>query len=266
MDKCRHIYLCISICACLLRTVVGVGHVGLHVHIRQYRTVRVCIDIDTSRRIYLSCVLVSLRLMIIWDLPEPAAHCCATAACTVMYGRHISSTKVRALPESLGKCKLLKDLCVRAPPPPARVGVAVLRCYVCNARAGAGAGSRHGWYMVALSVAACRAARTSAAGRRWGRPGALSDGPKAATVGAQGRVEHRARGAAGGGRLARPGETVSAPPPRTAANAAAGAVRDATAQERDRCMCITEYTLCVCRACVYNPFGCVRVRVRVGFN
>ncbi len=60
---------------------------------------------------------------------------------------------------------------------------------------------------------------------RRGRPGlraaggadgvyALSDGPKAArrrrTVGAQGRVEHRARGAAGGGRVAEVEDTVSA--------------------------------------------------------
>ncbi len=41
-----------------------------------------------------------------------SAHWCAAGA--VVRGRYIHSTKVTALPESLGKCKLLKTLCVRA--------------------------------------------------------------------------------------------------------------------------------------------------------
>ena len=32
-------------------------------------------------------------------------------------GRSIASTKVRALPEWLGRCKLLEELCVPRPPP-----------------------------------------------------------------------------------------------------------------------------------------------------
>jgi hypothetical protein len=32
----------------------------------------------------------------------------------MVHGRSIYSTKVKVLPESLGKCTLLEDLCVRA--------------------------------------------------------------------------------------------------------------------------------------------------------
>ncbi len=49
---------------------------------------------------------------------------------------------------------------------------------------------------------------------------------------AQGRVRHRARGAAGGGRVAQPEVAVSAPPPRRAPSAAA--VGEATADARER--------------------------------
>jgi hypothetical protein len=38
-------------------------------------------------------------------------------------GRDIASTKVRALPEWLGQCKLLGELCVPRPPPPPPVRV-----------------------------------------------------------------------------------------------------------------------------------------------
>ena len=41
-----------------------------------------------------------------------SVHCAAPHACVVR-GRSISSTKVKALPESLGQCKLLGQLCVR---------------------------------------------------------------------------------------------------------------------------------------------------------
>ncbi len=47
---------------------------------------------------------------------EPvSAHCCAAGAPAHARGRFISSTKVKALPKSLGQCKLLQTLCV--PPP-----------------------------------------------------------------------------------------------------------------------------------------------------
>ncbi len=55
----------------------------------------------------------------------------ARAVLAVLYGRSIASTKVRALPESLGRCKLLEELCVPRPPPPppfASAAVPVLRC------------------------------------------------------------------------------------------------------------------------------------------
>ncbi len=53
-------------------------------------------------------------------------------------GRYISSTKVRALPESLGRCKLLEKLCVPPPPPCAFAAVPALRCCACAAAPGAG--------------------------------------------------------------------------------------------------------------------------------
>ncbi len=55
-------------------------------------------------------------------------------------GRWITSTKVRALPESLGQCKLLEELCVPRPPPPplfAFAAVPALRCGAWRCRTGA---------------------------------------------------------------------------------------------------------------------------------
>ena len=54
-----------------------------------------------------------------WDPPQTKLPICAAGAATrtVVYGRRISSTKVKALPESLGTCKLLKILCVRVAVP-----------------------------------------------------------------------------------------------------------------------------------------------------
>jgi hypothetical protein len=137
-------------------------------------------------------------------------------ACAVR-GRWISSTKVKALPEWLGRCKDLEELCVLRPPPAVRVcggaGAALLpralrrralgrRRAALDAAAAAlpvvgraGAPRAHGWRL-----------RLSRA--RWGWAGAARRGR---TVGVQGGVQHRARGAAGGGRLAEPEETVSAP-------------------------------------------------------
>jgi hypothetical protein len=53
-------------------------------------------------------------------------------------GRHITSTKVTALPEWLGQCKLLVTLCVPRPPPPpcAFAAVPALRCCAWRCRAG----------------------------------------------------------------------------------------------------------------------------------
>jgi hypothetical protein len=55
-------------------------------------------------------------------------------------GRRIDDTKVKALPESLGQCKLLEELCVApaAPPPCAFAAVPALRCCACAAAPGAG--------------------------------------------------------------------------------------------------------------------------------
>jgi hypothetical protein len=74
-----------------------------------------------------------------------------SAHCRVAGGRAIYATKVKALPESLGQCKLLETLCVPRPPP-VRVRV----------RGGAGAAllpralprSAQGWHHVALNAAA----------------------------------------------------------------------------------------------------------------
>ena len=55
-------------------------------------------------------------------------------------GRSIGGTKVKALPEWLGRCKLLETLCVRARPPPCAFR---LRCAAaaCAAAAGRWAGT-----------------------------------------------------------------------------------------------------------------------------
>ncbi len=46
-----------------------------------------------------------------------------------VHGRSIDYTKVQALPEWLGQCKLLEELCVpRLPPPCAFAAVPALRC------------------------------------------------------------------------------------------------------------------------------------------
>jgi hypothetical protein len=133
-------------------------------------------------------------------------------------GRYIASTKVRALPESLGRCKLLEELCVPHPPPPpcAIAAVPALRC--CAKRCRAGALGPH----CAVSNAAAVALpvvgrRPSPARERLARAAdrrAIGGGPEppgaAARLGAQGAVQHRARGAAGGGRVAEPEVPVSA--------------------------------------------------------
>ncbi len=71
------------------------------------------------------CVLARMRLFV--ASARSRSHVYPWVACAV-HGRVIYSTKVRALPESLGQCKLLEFLCVRARRP------AVLRV-----RGGAGA-------------------------------------------------------------------------------------------------------------------------------
>ncbi len=55
-------------------------------------------------------------------------------------GSDIAYTKVTALPDSLGQCKLLQFLCVMpaAPPPCAFAAVPALRCCACAAAPGAG--------------------------------------------------------------------------------------------------------------------------------
>ena len=56
-------------------------------------------------------------------------------------GRVISATKVKALPESLGQCKLLETLCVGAAAPPAVRASAAERAFaLLRVRAACGAG------------------------------------------------------------------------------------------------------------------------------
>jgi hypothetical protein len=133
-------------------------------------------------------------------------------------GRSIDATKVRALPESLGRCTLLEELCVPRPPPRRRARSR--RCWRCAAARGAAAPSAgaepRGVGCGGGGVAGRRPSaepRARMAGAR-GRPARVGGGPEppgaAARLGAQGRVQHRARGAAGGGRLAEVEDSVSA--------------------------------------------------------
>jgi hypothetical protein len=132
-------------------------------------------------------------------------------------GRRISDTTVKALPESLGQCKLLETLCVPRPPPPpcAFAAVPALRCCAWLCRAGAPGRSARRWMRRRRR---CRRRPRPSPVHAWlappGRPARVGGGPKAArrgrTVGAQGRVQLRARGAAGDGRLAEVEVTVSA--------------------------------------------------------
>ncbi len=138
-------------------------------------------------------------------------------------GRYIYSTKVRALPEWLGRCKLLEGLCVPRPPPPpcAFAAVPALRCCAWRCRAGALVPAPRGVGCGGGGVAG-RRPRPSPA-RAW-----------LARAGAQGGVQHRARGAAGGGRLAEPQETVSAPPPPRQLGRADAPTRGRAGRERAR--------------------------------
>jgi hypothetical protein len=129
-------------------------------------------------------------------------------------GRSIYGTKVKALPEWLGKCTLLEELCVRPRQAAASrvrdgAGAALLRV---RCRAGRRAAPRG----VGCGVAGrrprpspVRACLAPASDRR-----AIGEGrsrPARPHGGTQGRARHRARGAAGGGRVAQPEGTVSAP-------------------------------------------------------
>ncbi len=161
-------------------------------------------------------------------------------------GRDISSTKVKALPESLGQCTLLEHLCVRAaaPPPCACPVVPALRC--CAAAPGARlrhAASDAAASALALPVSAgpspaCACLQPAFDRARWGWVGAARRG---CSVGAQVRGQHRARGASGGGRLAQPEVVVSAPAaalPRPAdATRVAGGART-TRAPLGTCVCV----------------------------
>jgi hypothetical protein len=147
----------------------------------------------------------------------PLVRCGRGPHARAVRGRYIDYTKVRALPEWLGQCKLLERLCVppAAPPPcafaavPAHalLRVALPRGGAVRVRSGAGATLR-----CRSSAAAEPRARMA---RARGRPARGRGGPEppggGRNGGVQGRVLLRARGAAGGGRLAQPQETVSAP-------------------------------------------------------
>ncbi len=122
-------------------------------------------------------------------------------------GRFISSTKVQALPESLGQCKLLETLCVPRPPPPRRRARS-RRCRRCAAARGAAAPGT-GPHQAAFDAAALvlpvvgrgRAPRAHGCAR--GRPARVRGGPKAARRG-------RTVLAADGRRVAEPRVPVSA--------------------------------------------------------
>ncbi len=76
---------------------------------------------------------------------------CGCADARAVRGRSIAFTKVLALPESLGQCKLFEGLCVpRPPPPPPPCACAAVPARRCGA-----------WR--------CRAGRWGRAARRWMR-------------------------------------------------------------------------------------------------
>jgi hypothetical protein len=99
-------------------------------------------------------------------------------------GRSIYATKVKALPESLGQCKLLEFLCVRArrrraPPPCALAAVPALRCCAWRCRDGELGDTTRRWMRRRRrrrSSAGGRA-RARVAGAR-GRPARVHGGPE----------------------------------------------------------------------------------------
>jgi hypothetical protein len=205
-----------------------------------------------------------------------------------VHGRSIYATNVHALPESLGRCKLLEELCVPRPPPPPPCAIAAVparRCCARRCRAGRwaaprGVGCGDGGVAGRRPTAEPRA-RT--AGAR-GRPARVRGGPDTArrgrTVGAQGRVQLRARGAAGGGRLAEPQDTVSATAaaltrPRRCADARSGGSSARAPDVHDwvhvcahmcvcstSCMCVQTYARM--RRMLSSVRVCACVCVRVG--
>jgi hypothetical protein len=188
----------------------------------------------------------------------------ARAFLALLYGRSIDSTKVKALPDSLGQCKLLEELCVPRPPPPPPVrvrggaGAALLRVALPRRALGPaprGVGCRAGGGVAGRRPSAEPRARMAGArgrpARGKGRAGAARRGR---TVGAQVRGRHRARGAAGGGRVAEPQDSVSSPAaaltrPRRCAACGGRVVSARTRRAR--------LGTCVC------PYGCTQQRVRV---
>ncbi len=186
----------------------------------------ICVRVQSQFRMH-RCVCHAHAGVHAWSLCMASARltphssvvaCRARPHASAVHGRYIAYTKVKALPESLGQCKLLQTLCVPRPPPPppcAFAAVPALRCCAWRFRAGApGLTARRRMRRrrrcrssAAVEPHARMAGARGRPARVWGWAGAARRG---CTVGAQDRFQHRARGTAGGGRVAEVEGTVSA--------------------------------------------------------
>ena len=169
MDVCVCVYVFVGMCARVrvwlyVRVCLWVRVFGLVVNIQLYNTMAFCICLCIDRHIY--CVFICA--------PEALGACRPIAALArrarphapVVHRRDIGFTKVKALPESLGNCTRLEELCVRYQPLARGRAVVGLLCV----RAGAGAGPRHGVCGGRLRPAEPRVQARARAGGR-GRPG-----------------------------------------------------------------------------------------------
>jgi hypothetical protein len=155
--------------------------------------------------VFVSCLSLAPK---VGDLPKTSC-CFRDGRVHMVHGRVIYSTKVTALPESLGKCKLLEELCVRAARCLARVAVPMPVTGCCGRWAAPmpalGRAQGRCAAVAARPVAGLPSHARARGGAAPGRRGPLrAEAARRSHCGVQVSAEHRARGAADGGRLALP--------------------------------------------------------------
>ena len=245
MGMCARVRVWLYVRVCLWVRVFG-----LVVNIQLYNTMAFCICLCIDRHIY--CVFISVRLKL-GGLPSDCS-ARATGASTRTRGAR-QGHRLHEGQGAAGVARQLHALGGTVRPLPAACAWPC-RCWAAvrasrRRRRAAPRGVRR-------PVAACRAARASAsASRRPGPTGAriVTGRSRSAAARAQGRVQHRARGAADGGRLAQPEATVSAArhvEPRRAR-------RRLQRQNTKQYLCLCRYLYVKTSVCPQHTYKCASV-------